>query len=155
MRILHQDPSWAYVRLTGDSNKRSWKIRLHERISSPRVAAIRPRTCDIRIWAEPKGTAIVRCGLQAVCCHVVRYRLREVEEGQHVVGDFTVPSQISLAVPCPTTIRVETFNTGGIIDFGHRGRESGSQTSNARVAYKYISRYGLTHPNVTHSCGPR
>jgi hypothetical protein len=91
---------------------------------------LRLRTCDIWVCAEPKGTAIVRCGVQAVSRYVVRYR-GKVEEVQHILSDFTARRLVSFAVPRWTTIWAETRNTRGEVDLGHRGRGLDSQMSKA------------------------
>lgn len=83
------------------------------------------RTCDIWIWAEPKGTVIVRCGIQAVRCDVARYRAREIEEVQHIFCHFAFPHPISGGVVRPVAIWVKTLDTGGEVDLGHREREFG------------------------------
>lgn len=80
-------------------------------------------TCDIWIWAEPKGTTIIWCGIEAVSCHIARYRAGEIKEVQHIFRDLTVTRLISSGIVRPATIWVETLNTGGEVDLGHREKE--------------------------------
>ena len=86
-------------------------------------AVSRPHTRDIWLWAEPKRTAVVRCGVQAVRSRVARYRTRKVEEGQHIVGDGAVARLICFAIPRPIAVWVETLDTWGEVRrcVGHQG----------------------------------
>lgn len=86
-------------------------------------AVSRPHTRDIWLWAEPKRTAVVRCGVQAVRSRVARYRTGKVEEGQHIVGDGAVARLICFAIPRPIAVWVETLDTWGEVRrcVGHQG----------------------------------